>query len=248
MPKLQSYIENAERSITGSDLEIYLQKRVILQFNKAQNLRVRFDVPLRKGDFLAKLFTFPEIQLKDLEGITRNAFIEEVPESFTGVEAITIENPGRNYSSTPTVNIRGDGIGASAVAKVINGKISTIEITNKGTNYNRAIISIEGGGGTEASATAVLEAKTGTLRTFYYRPNGEKVILNANAGTIDYSIGEIFLENFNPVSLTANDYYPDDVFTFNVPSQDEIIYPLRNRILLIDESDSYAIQLIIEPE
>lgn len=246
--KLQSYIENAERSITGSDLEIYLQKRVILQFNKAQNLRVRFDVPLRKGDFLAKLFTFPEIQLKDLEGITRNAFIEEVPESFTGVEAITIENPGRNYSSTPTVNIRGDGIGASAVAKVINGKISTIEITNKGTNYNRAIISIEGGGGTEASATAVLEAKTGTLRTFYYRPNGEKVILNANAGTIDYSIGEIFLENFNPVSLTANDYYPDDVFTFNVPSQDEIIYPLRNRVLLIDESDSYAIQLIIEPE
>lgn len=246
--KLQNFIENAEKSITGSDLEIYLQKRVILEFNKQQNLRVKFDVPLKKGDYLAKLFTFPEVQIKDLEGITRNAFIEEVPESFTGVESISVENPGRNYTVPPTVNIRGDGIGASAIARLVNGKISNIEVTNKGTNYTRAIISIDGGGGTEGAATAILEARVGTLRTFYYKSNGEKVILNANAGTIDYSTGEIFLENFNPISLTPNDYYPDDTLTFNVPSQDEIIYPLRNRILSIDEGDSYAIQLIVEAE
>lgn len=246
--KLQQYIENAEKSITGSDLEIYLQKRVILQFNKEQNLRVKFDVPLKKGDYLAKLFTFPEIQLRDLEGIIRNAYIEEVPESFTGIESISVENPGRNYVTPPAINIRGDGIGASAIAKIVNGKISSIEVTNKGTNYTRAIISIDGGGGTEGAATAILEARVGTLRTFYYKSNGEKVVLNETAGTIDYSTGEIFLENFNPVSLTTNDYYPDDTLTFNVPSQDEIIYPLRNRILSIDEGDSYAIQLIVEAE
>lgn len=246
--KLQNYIENAERSITGSNLEIYLQKREILEFNIPQNLRVNFNVPLRKGDYLAKLFTFPEIQLKDLEGTVRNAYIEEVPESFTGVESISVQSPGINYTGQPTVNIRGDGIGATAMAKIVNGRLSSIEVTNKGTNYTRAIVSIEGGGGTEASAAAILEARIGILRTFYYKSNGEKVILNANAGTIDYSTGEIFLENFNPVSLTANDYYPDDTLTFNVPSQSEIIYPLRNRILSIDEGDSYAIQLIVEAE
>lgn len=246
--KLQQYIESAEKSITGSDLKIYLQKREILQFNKAQNLRVKFNVPLKKGDYLAKLYTFPEVQLKDLEGIVRNAFIEEVPESFTGVESIAIENPGVNYTSVPNINIRGDGIGATARAKIVNGRVSSIEVTNRGTNYTRAIISIEGGGGSEATAAAILEARIGTLRTFYYKPNGEKVILNANAGTIDYSTGEIFLENFTPISLSPNDYYPNDTLTFNVPSQNEIIYPLRNRILSIDEGDSYAIQLSVEPE
>ena len=246
--KLQQYIENAEKSITGSDLSIYLQKRVILDFNKSTNLRVKFNLPLRKGDYLSKLYTFPEVQLKDLEGITRNAFIEEVPESFTGVEEILIENPGRDYTTAPTVNIRGDGIGATAVATIVNGKVSSITVTNRGTNYNRAQISIEGGGGTEATATAILQARTGTLRTYYYKANGEKVIINANAGTIDYDTGELFLENFTPVSLTQNDYYQEDVLTFNVPSQSEIIYPLRNRILSIDEGDSYAIQLIVEAE
>jgi hypothetical protein len=246
--KLQQYIENAEKSITGSDLEIYLQKRTILEFNQPKNLRIKFDVPLRKGDYLSKLFTYPEVQVKDLENITRNVFIEEVPESFTGVEGITINNPGINYTSIPTVTITGDGIGATAIAKVVNGKISTITVTNKGTNYNRALVNISGGGGREATATAVLQARTGTLRTYYYKDNGEKVIINSNAGKIDYDNGEIFLENFNPVSLTTNDYYPEDVLTFNIPSRDEIIYPLRNRILSIDEGDAYAIQLIIEPE
>lgn len=246
--KLQAYIEGAEKSITGSDLSVYMQKRVILDFNSKQNIRVKFNLPLKKGDYSARLFSYPETQVKDLEGITRSVFFEEVPEAFTGVESIVIENPGVNYTSPPTINIRGDGIGATAVAKVVNGKISTITITNRGSNYNRATVSIEGGGGSEATAAAVLEARTGTLRTFYFKANGEKVVVNENAGSIDYNTGEIFLQELTPISLTANDFYPDDTLTFNVPAQSEIIPPLRNRILSIDETDSYAIQLSVEAE
>lgn len=246
--KLQAYIEGAEKSITGSDLSVYMQKRVILDFNNKQNIRVKFNLPLKKGDYSARLFSFPETQVKDLEGITRSVFFEEVPEAFTGVENIVIENPGVNYTSLPTINIRGDGIGATAVAKVVNGKISTITITNRGSNYNRATVSIEGGGGSEATAAAVLEARTGTLRTFYFKANGEKVVVNENAGSIDYNTGEIFLQELTPISLTANDFYPDDTLTFNVPAQSEIIPPLRNRILSIDEGDAYAIQLSVEAE
>lgn len=246
--KLQAYIESAEKSITGSDIKIYMQKREILELGATKNLRVRFNLPLRRGDYISKLYTFPEVQVKDLTNITRNIFIEEVPESFTGIESISIENPGRNYTNPPTINIRGDGIGASAVATIVNGKLASITVTNKGTNYTRASISIDGGNGTEGAASAILEARIGTIRTFYYKPNGEKVVINANAGTIDYLTGEIFLQGFTPISLTANDYYPDDVLTFNIPAQDEIILPLRNRILSIDEGDPFAIQLSVETE
>ena len=183
-----------------------------------------------------------------MTGVVRNVFIEEVPESFTGVESISIDNPGVNYKTAPTVTIRGDGIGATATAQIVNGRVTTITMTNRGTNYTRAIVSIDGGGGSEATATAVLEAKTGILRTYYYKTNGEKVVINETAGTIDYETGEIFLENFEPVSLSPNDYYPADTLTFNVPSESQLIYPLRNRILSIDEGDSYAIQLSVEPE
>ena len=246
--KLQSYIESAERSITGSDIQVYLQKRQILNLGVKENLRIKFNVPLRKGDYISKLYTFPEAKVFDLTNILRDVFIEEVPESFTGIEQIVVENPGMNYTTTPTINIRGDGIGASAIAKIVNGRISTITVVDKGTNYTRANIVVEGGGGTEAAATAILEAKNGTLRTFYLKSNGEKVIINNNAGTIDYNTGEIFLESFNAQSLVANDYYPNDELTFNIPAQSEIIPPLRNRILSIDEGDPFAIQLITEAE
>jgi len=246
--KLQQYMENAEPSITGSDIQIYLQKRQILNLGDTENIRIRYNLPLRRGDYISKLYTFPEVISKDLIDVSRSTFIEEVPESFTGVESISIENPGIRYTEMPTVTITGDGIGATALAKVVNGKISTIKITNKGTNYTRATVAINGGGGSEASATAVLEARKGTLRTFYYKDNGEKVIINSNAGTIDYDTGEIFLVAFTPVSLVANDYYPNDVLTFNTPSQSEIINPLRNRILQIDEGDPFALQLRVEAE
>ena len=246
--KLQAYIENCERSITGSDLQIYLQKRTILEFNTTKNLRIKYNLPLRKGDYLSKLYSFPEVQVNDLTSTPRNVYIEEVPEAFTGIESISVDNPGRNYSSIPTVSIKGDGIGATATAKIVNGKIVTITLTNRGTNYTHATVSIDGGGGSEGAASAVLEATTGILRTFYYKTNGEKVIVGSAAGTINYNTGEIFLENFTPISLTENDYYSSDILTFNIPAQSQIIYPLRNRILQIDEGDSYAIQLRIEAE
>jgi len=246
--KLQNYMENAERSITGSDIQIYLQKRHILTLGTSENVRVKFNVPLRKGDYVSKLFTFPEAKVYDLTNILRNVYVEEVPESFTGVEEIVIENPGINYTSTPTIRISGDGIGATATAKIVNGRISTITVTNRGTNYSRATVYIEGGGGSEATATAMLEARTGVLRTFYYEQNGEKVIINSNAGTIDYDTGEIFLESFNAQSLVENDFYPADVLTFNIPSQGEIIMPLRNRIISFDEGDPFALQLTLEAE
>jgi hypothetical protein len=46
----------------------------------------------------------------------------------------------------------------------------------------------------------------------------------------------------------ANDYYDTDVLTFNVVSGSEIIIPLRNRILTMDENNVQTVQLEIVAE
>lgn len=246
--KLQFYMENADQSITGSDIDIYMQKRVEVTLNQTKNYTLSFNTPLRKGDFNEKISSFPQISVTDIENITREVFLEEVPEAFTGVDSISIINPGINYDTAPTVTISGDGVGATAEAVIVNGRIDSITVTNRGSNYTRATVSISGGGGSEASAVAVLQNNNGTLRSYYFRSNGEKVVVNNTAGTIDYINGRVVISSLLPLALTTNAFYDDNVLTIRAPLDDQVIYPLRNRILTIDESDASSIQIEVMVE
>lgn len=67
--------------------------------------------------------------------------MKKVPNSFTGVDSVELLAPGRDYISA-NVAITGDGTGATATAKVVNGKVISIDITNKGINYSRALVTI----------------------------------------------------------------------------------------------------------
>lgn len=246
--KLQTYIENADPSITGSDVQVLLQKRQEITLNQLSNYKIQFETPIRKGDFNQKLLSFPQLNVKDTANVSRNVFIEEVPQSFTGISSISVINPGIDYTTTPTVTITGDGIGATARAVVINRRINRIEITNAGSNYTRATVSITGGGGSQASAVAKLENKIGTLRTYFFKSNGEKVIVNPNAGDIDYDSGVVSLNSLTVNSVIENEFYDVNILTINVPVGTEIIPPVRNRILSIDFNDSSAIQIEMVPE
>lgn len=240
--KLQSYIESSEKSITSSDIKIFLQKRIELDATQTKNYIIKTNFPIKKGDFNNKISTYPQIQVLDSSNIVREVFFEEVPESFTGVSSVEIINPGINYTTTPTVTITGDGSGATATATVAGGRITRITVTNKGSNYTRATISISGPG-SEASAVVKLQTKFGTLRTYYFKPNGEKVIVNDNAGTVNYETGEINLTSLTTSGAIINDFYDQNVLVFNIPIESEIIQPLRNRILEIDQNDALAIQI-----
>lgn len=72
------------------------------------------------------------------------------------INAVTVTNPGVGYTSTPSVVIDGDGVGATAVA-VLNGAIvERINITNPGSGYNNATVTISGGGASvDAEAVVV---------------------------------------------------------------------------------------------
>jgi hypothetical protein len=241
--KLQSYIDNAERSITGSDIDIYVQFRVELDTTQTKGYNIPFNLPLQKGDFFNKMFTSPEVQSFDLNGVSRDIYFEEVPASATGVELIQVLDAGINYVTIPTITITGDGSGATAEAIIRNGRVSAINITNRGSNYTRAEVTISGNG-TGARAIARLQATIGNIRSFYFKTNGEKEIINSDAGTIDYQNGLITLKAFRTSTGTpVNRYYDTDVMTVNFPLEREIITPLRNRILSIDENDPLAIQI-----
>lgn len=244
---LQDYIRQSEKSITASDLKISLQKRIELSVGETKKYTINTNFPIKKGDYTHEITSFPAVKVYDSSNIQREVKFEEVPSAFTGIESIEIVNPGINYASTPTVTIVGDGTGATATARVAGGRIVEITVTNKGINYTRATVSISGVG-SEASAIARLQSKFGELRSFYLKSNGEKVIVNAKAGTINYESGIIELNSLLTNGAVVNDFYDTNILTFDLPIEKEVIFPLRNRIVDIDENDARAIQLIIVPE
>ena len=247
--KLQNYVEASEKSITGSEIRVYLQKRLLIDPTITTNYNIETKVPIKKGDLTtSRISSFPQINVYDANSILRQVFFEEVPEALTGIDSITVKTTGQSYTSAPTVTIIGDGSGATAVAKVVGGRVTSITVTNPGTNYTRAAIVFSGGNGTGASATSILQSKTGRLRTYYNKNNGEKIVVNENAGLINYDTGLIKLTSLQTTGTVTNDLYDTNVLAFNIPIDREVISPLRNRILTIDQNNPFSVQLQVVPE
>lgn len=77
------------------------------------------------------------------------------------IEHVVVESGGSGYDpvTTPDITITGDGTGATAIAVIdgVTGAIKSILITNSGSGYTEATVSLQNvGGGSGASATAML--------------------------------------------------------------------------------------------
>jgi hypothetical protein len=155
-------------------------------------------------------------------------------------------NGGVNYTTVPTVTIVGDGTGATGIAKIYGGRVTSIEMTNRGSNYTRASVSISGETGIGVVVEPILQSRVGTLRTYYLNESGEKIFVNSNAGTIDYDNGIIVLTSLLPVSVASNAYYEPNVLTINTFVDKEIITSIRNKIIDIDVDNplSYQIEIV----
>ena len=238
---LSRYMETSDRSILGTDITIFVQKRVSLNTINSKKYDINFNMPLRKGNYANKLFSFPEIYINDSNTVERKVLFEEVLDAPTGINSIEITNGGLSYSTAPNVIIEGDGTGAIARAYVADGKVYKIEILNKGVDYTKATVSFTSDTGINATAIVQLENNFGTIRSFYYNEKGEKITINANVGSINYLTGLVTVGPFKTAGAVENDFYADDIVTFYAPVENEIILPLRNRILTIDESDSRSV-------
>ena len=243
---IQQYIQDSEKYITGYDIKVILQKRIPITLSQTKSYTIDYGIPIKKGDFNSSVSSYPSLGIVDTNFVTRQVFFEEVPSISSGIERIDIVNGGVNYSTVPIVTIVGDGTGAKGIAKLYGGRVASIEMTSKGSNYTRATVSISGDTGSGVVIDPILQSRVGTLRTYYLNESGEKVFVNNDAGTVDYDNGLIVLKSLLPVSVASNGYYETNVLTINTFVDKEIITSIRNKIIDIDVDNplSYQIEIV----
>jgi len=234
-------ISHVNESIIGSESSVRVQKRFVPKLNEVASYSIKFNAQLHRGTTVNKLLS-TEFNVYDTTGVIRRAVFEESPQSYTGISQIQITSPGSGYTTNPTVTISGDGSNATAEAVVVNGRIQSVKITNRGTDYTRAIITITDETGYGATAVAVIDGKIGTLRTIYYDSLAQRQIINSNAGEVDYDNGVITINSINFLSVNAN----DGLIRIDIEAERGIIQSLRNSIITIDETDPTSIVNTLE--
>lgn len=244
LSKLQKAIDGANlNAFFGSQSVLRVQKRLLPSLISIKPYSVKFNIPLRRGTIGNRL-TSTFFKTFDALGVEQEVQFEEIPQSFSGISNIQVLDAGVDYISPPTVTISGDGIGAEAVAIVVNGKIARIEMVNRGIDYTRAIVTISDGGGYGATAIPVIDSRTGTLRTVYYNQLSERQIVNSNAGTIDYNLGTLTINDIRINSVSS----PDGYIRFTMESENTVIKTNRNTIITIDDTDPVSISTILISE
>jgi hypothetical protein len=124
-----------------------------------------------------------------------------------GIESIIVSNSGISYtnSSNIVVTITGDGTGATATASLnsTTNTVSTILITNKGLNYSFANVSITGGGGTGATARAIMSPYGGHGSNPLYELGGSTLMLGVKIQPTEESLF-IASNDFRQIALLRN--------------------------------------------
>jgi len=243
MSRLLRAIDDSDPSIDSSDVELFLEKQLEPALLTTASYILDYGTQLTKGYGSTKLYTKPYFELEDSFGITRQCYIEETPNSFSGIEKINIINPGKNYKKTPTIEIIGDGNGAAAYPVIVNGKIQSVVITNRGIDYTTAYATVSGGAGRLGEVDPIIQGKTGTLRIFYYDTNNNKVILVSDAGTVDYVDGKLYLNSFAPIDVGN---YNKTISFFMKPSSSNFASS-RNRLITFDPDKLSALTIQIIP-
>ena len=241
-------IQNTNQSIIANEFSLQLQKKFFPSLTALQSYKFNFGVPLKRGVLLSGVTSDPGIQYADpanQSNIINGVYIDELPQATSGIQSIPIINPGYSYQYTPTVTIYGDGTGATAEATLVNGAISTIQVTNAGSGYTAALVvitpNVNDSTGAGGAATAILEGQYGTLRLYYYNANNVKTIINPNIGTIDYINGIVELNSFNPISVDN----PLAQLTISVNPATTIFSSSYSRILTVDPNDPSAITVSV---
>ena len=244
---LETAIDAYDRSIVSNEVELFVAKKFRPDLINSDNYVLDFGFELERGTTSDNFYSSPDFTMVDEDGVQRQCFFEEIPSSFTGVESITVTNMGYGYTSTPTVEIVGDGEGATARAVIVNGKLSSIEVLTPGINYTTAAVRITGGGGSLGAASAVLEGRYGQIRISYFKTDevssqSTKVVINRNrnngiTGTIDYKLGKIFINNFNPIAVN-NDFGDIQV---HIKPKSSVIQSKLNKMLVLDPDDPTSV-------
>jgi hypothetical protein len=176
--------------------------------------------------------------LTDLNTVREGSIVEfvETPYiqgaiGFLG-EELRITNPGTGYTSAPTVEIRGTGTGAEAIANIQNGQVVQVVITNPGQGYlNPVTVAFVGGGGegAEVAVTAVSPAKT-WARVVDVIGDGQGVLDDNGipTGLTSRGKGAIVLNKSIPNTARVSRVFPAYRTNFDIDLQQQILTEIQN--------------------
>lgn len=237
-------IDDSEASIEYSDVDVVIEKRFTPQVGTARNYIIDYGTPISREDPQYKIYSTPAFREYDADGVLRKCFFEETPGSSSGIESISIVNAPGSYLTAPTITINGDGVGANAYPVIVNGKITQIVVDKPGINYTTAtvITTYEDEIDTTVDLTVNVQGRYGVLRSYFFDDNNIKTTLNAEAGTIDYLMGKITLQQFAPVSIED----PLKIFRVIAKPETNNFESARSRIITIDDEDTNAINISIK--
>ena len=125
------------------------------------------------------------------------------------VASIDVTDPGDNYASNPAVVIQGDGVGATAQAFIVNGKLDRVEVLTIGTGYTYATVGFSSG--TQGNTISAKASVNLQIETTVSVP-GNKIVKKfpSIAKEWQHLDNQNYLGKYNsipPVGWTAGDPY-----------------------------------------
>jgi len=135
-------------------------------------------------------------------------YLVEDNASDGSIDWISMDQFGAGYTATPTVEIIGDGVGATAVATLdgVTNSITGVVITNPGSGYTWARVEIASPGptGTLAEATAIMAPKGGHGKDSVEELGGFYVMMNVRL-EYDDGAGDFPIDNdYRRISLVRD--------------------------------------------
>lgn len=142
-------------------------------------------------------------------------------------DTLTIINGGTEYTSAPTIEIRGTGVDAEAVATISGGQLASVTLTNGGSGYlNPVVVVVNGGGGSGAEVVATAStASTSWARVVDISNDGQGINdSNGNpTGLTSRGQGAVILNKAIPNTARVTQIFPAYNSVFSQDEKNEII-------------------------
>lgn len=119
------------------------------------------------------------------------------------VMAYPVISGGYGYGSDFNVIITGDGTGATAIARVVRGKVNKIEVTNYGIGYRWCTVSFAKGSGNGASARGIIAPYGGHGKDSITNLFAKKLMFFSNISK-DSNQGFVVNNDFRQLGIIKN--------------------------------------------